>query len=163
MKGVRDATAPRIGRRSPCRPACIASSRAGANISTISPAAAPTTPARASSFPNDPQSPEFWQAVRQAQGIVGPVPTDTIDALIDAYETAWPTLPRKLSDGTQEQYRRSLRVVRDAWGDLRAEALRPSHVQALWRRSADNAGQGEQRARRAAGHVPMGDAARASC
>jgi integrase len=82
-------------------------------------------------LPNDPRSPEFWQAIRQAQGIVGPVPTDTINALADAYETAWPTLPRKLSDATQEQYRRSLRVVRNAWGDLRADALRPSHVQAL--------------------------------
>jgi integrase len=82
-------------------------------------------------LPNDPQSPEFWQAVRQAQGIVGPVPTDTINALCDAYETAWPTLRRKLSDGTKEQYRRSLRVVRTAWGELRADALRPSHVQAL--------------------------------
>jgi integrase len=82
-------------------------------------------------LPNDPQTPEFWQAVRQAQGIVGPVPTDTINALCDAYETAWPALRRKLSDGTKEQYRRSLRVVRTAWGELRADALRPSHVQAL--------------------------------
>jgi integrase len=82
-------------------------------------------------LPRDPQSPEFWQAVRQAQGLVGPVATDTINALADAYETAWPTLPRKLSEGTAEQYRRSLRVVRRAWGDLRADLLRPSHVQAL--------------------------------
>jgi len=82
-------------------------------------------------LPNNPHSPEFWQAVRQAQGITGPVPTDTINALADAYETAWPTLPRKLSDATKEQYRRSLRVVRKAWGQLRADALRPSHVQAL--------------------------------
>jgi integrase len=82
-------------------------------------------------LPNDPQSPEFWQAIRQAQGIVGPVSSDTVNALADAYETAWPTLPRKLSDATKEQYRRSLRVVRAAWGDLRADALRPSHVQAL--------------------------------
>lgn len=82
-------------------------------------------------LPKDPHSPEFWQAVRQAQGITGPVPTDTVNALADAYETAWPTLPRKLSDATKEQYRRSLRVVRKAWGDLRANALRPSHVQAL--------------------------------
>jgi integrase len=40
-------------------------------------------------------------------------------------------LPRKLSPATQEQYRRSLGVVRKAWGELRAEALGPSHVQAL--------------------------------
>lgn len=83
------------------------------------------------SLPKDPQSPEFWQAVRQAQGIAGPIATDTIGALIDAYETAWPGLPRKLSNGTMEQYRRQLRVVRKMWGDLQAEALRPSHVQAL--------------------------------
>lgn len=82
-------------------------------------------------LPKDPHSPEFWQAVRQAQGLVGPVPTDTINALADAYETAWPTLPRKLSDATKEHYRRALKVVRAAWGDLRADALRPSHVQAL--------------------------------
>ena len=82
-------------------------------------------------LPDDPHSPEFWQAVRQAQGLVGPVQTDTIGALIDAYEVAWPGLPRKLADSTKEQYRRSLRVVRDAWGDLPADSLRPSHVQAL--------------------------------
>jgi len=82
-------------------------------------------------LPNDPHLPEFWAALRQAQGIVGHVPTDTIAALIDAYEMAWPTLPRKLSGSTQEQYRRSLSVVRNAWGNLRADALRPWHVQAL--------------------------------
>jgi hypothetical protein len=82
-------------------------------------------------LPNDPHSPEFWQAVRQAQGIVGPVPTDTIGALIDAYETAWPGLPRKLAPSTQEQYRRSLKVVRSTWGELPAASLRPAHVQAL--------------------------------
>jgi len=82
-------------------------------------------------LPSDPHSPEFWNAIRQAQGIVGPVPTDTINALADAYEAGWPMLRRKLSEATKEQYRRSLRVVRAAWGDLRSEALRPSHVQAL--------------------------------
>lgn len=82
-------------------------------------------------LPDDPQSPEFWQAVRQAQGIVGPVATDTIGALCGAYETAWPGLPRKLADSTMEKYKQSLRVVREAWGNLQAESLRPSHVQAL--------------------------------
>jgi hypothetical protein len=82
-------------------------------------------------LPNDPQSPEFWQAIRQAQGITGLVPTDTINALADAYVVAWPMLRRKLSEGTREQYGRSLRVVRAAWGDLPAESLRPVYVQAL--------------------------------
>lgn len=82
-------------------------------------------------LPNDPTSPEFWNAIRQAQGIVGPVPVDTIGALIDAYQMAWPGLPRKLSKGTEAQYRRYLKVVREAWGDLPARSLRPSHVQFL--------------------------------
>lgn len=82
-------------------------------------------------LPNDPQSPEFWSAVRQAQGIVGPVPTDTINALADAYVLGWPALPRKLAPSTQEHYLRHLRIVREIWGNLPAEQLRPSHVQAL--------------------------------
>ncbi|MBY8974632.1 integrase [Rhodobacteraceae bacterium NNCM2] len=85
-------------------------------------------------LPNDPQTPEFWHAVRQAQGAVGPTPTDTIGALIDAYECAWPTMQRKLSKGTQDQYRRNLKPVREAWGDLPSFELRPRHVDALIRK-----------------------------
>jgi integrase len=97
-------------------------------------------PGPRSALPKDRRAPEFWQAIRQAQGIVGPVPTDTINALADAYETAWPTLPRKLSEATKETYRRSLLVIRKAWGDLRAAALRPSHVQALMERLSSTPG-----------------------
>ncbi|UMA65699.1 integrase [Roseivivax marinus] len=82
-------------------------------------------------LPNDPTTPEFWNAVRQAQGLTGPTPTDTIGALADAYEAAWPTLQRKLTQGTQDQYRRHLEYVRTAWGDLPARDLRPKHVNAL--------------------------------
>ncbi|MFQ8432507.1 tyrosine-type recombinase/integrase [Amaricoccus sp. W119] len=85
-------------------------------------------------LPNDPQTPEFWQAYRQARGISGlPVP-NTINALIDTYELAWPTLQRKLSKGTQEQYRRNLKPIRKAWGHLPASSLRPSHVDKLIRK-----------------------------
>ena len=82
-------------------------------------------------LPDDPYSPEFWEAIRQAQGIVGVVPLGTVNALADAWETAWSTLPHKLSPATQAQYRSSIRVVRQAWGNLKVEALRPSHVLAL--------------------------------
>lgn len=82
-------------------------------------------------LPSDPHSPEFWIAVRQAQGLGGILQADTIGALADAYEAAWPTLPRKLSQGTKTKYKASLTVVRKAWGSLPAEGLRPSHVQAL--------------------------------
>lgn len=92
-------------------------------------------------LPDDPQTPEFWNAVRQAQGTFGPTPTDTVGALIDAYQAAWPTLQRKLSKGTQDQYRRYLKPVRKAWGDLPADSLRPKHVDALIRKvGADTPG-----------------------
>lgn len=52
-------------------------------------------------LPDDPQAPEFWSAVRQAQGTFGPTATDTIGALIDAFEVSWQTRQRKISRGTQ--------------------------------------------------------------
>jgi integrase len=84
-------------------------------------------------LPRDPHSPEFWMALRQAQGIVGPVATDTVNALIDAYITAWPTLPKKLTESSQYQYKKSLKVARKAWGDLKHEGLRPMHMHAMMR------------------------------
>jgi integrase len=85
-------------------------------------------------LPNDPTTPEFWHAVRQAQGATGPTATDTIGALIDAYECSWPSLQRQLSEGTKTQYKRNLKPIRKAWGDLPAEDLRPKHVDALIRK-----------------------------
>jgi hypothetical protein len=82
-------------------------------------------------LPSDPQSPEFWTALRQAQGIVGPVATDTVNALIDGYITAWPRLPKKLSEATQRQYRRYLKLASRAWGELKADCLRPAHMRAM--------------------------------
>jgi integrase len=80
-------------------------------------------------LPNDPHAPEFWQAIRQAQGIVGPVPNDTVGALIDGYLTSPPFLG--VSAGTQYQYRRGLEVARRAWGALAAAGLRPVHIQGV--------------------------------
>lgn len=85
-------------------------------------------------LPDDPQTPEFWNAVRQAQGAFGPTATDTIGALIDAFEVSWQTRQRKISKGTQEHYRRYLKPARKAWGDLPARELRPRHVDALIRK-----------------------------
>lgn len=80
-------------------------------------------------LPNDPHSPEFWNAIRQAQGLTGAVPTDTVGALIDAY-LASPALA-KLATDSQALYRRSLKIAATAWGSLPAAGLRPSHVQAM--------------------------------
>jgi integrase len=82
-------------------------------------------------LPNDPQSAEFWNAVRQAQGIAGPVATDTVNALIDSFIAAWPTLPKPLAPSTQYTYRRHLGVARKAWGELQAKGLRAAHVRTM--------------------------------
>lgn len=85
-------------------------------------------------LPNNPQTPEFWNAVRQAQGAFGPTSVDTINALIDAFEVSWATRQRILSAGTLRQYRRYLKPARNAWGDLPARELRPRHVDAMIRK-----------------------------
>ena len=82
-------------------------------------------------LPDDPQSPAFWSAIRQAQGMGEDQLPETTSAMIAAYIAAWPSLPRKLSEGTQDQYRRYLKPVERAWGNLRARDIRPKHVQAL--------------------------------
>src|SRR5262245_14044635 len=82
-------------------------------------------------LPDDPHSPEFWTALRQAQGIAPTARTDTVNALVDAFEAAWPTLSKPLSDRTQYLYRRSLKITREAWGELAADGLEPTHVQSM--------------------------------
>mgnify|MGYP000041150576 CR=1 FL=1 len=44
------------------------------------------------------------------------------------------TRQKKISEGTQAQYRRYLKPVRKAWGDLSERDLRPRHVDALIRK-----------------------------
>lgn len=80
-------------------------------------------------LPDDPRTPEFWATVRQLEGVEER--TDTISGLIDAYIASWPTARRRITPATQEQYRRYLGVVRDIWGNLPAEDLRPADVEAL--------------------------------
>ena len=91
-------------------------------------------------LPNDPHGPEFWSALRQAQGITGPVATDNVDALIDSYIAAWPTLPEKLANGTQRLYLRNLNRARALWGKLPAKGLRPVHVRAVMRQLSETPG-----------------------
>lgn len=81
-------------------------------------------------LPNDPHSPEFWNAIRQAQGVVGAVPVDTFGAVLDAYLEFIKT-SGTIAAGTYDQYQRALRIARKAWGNLPAKGLRPVHVQAV--------------------------------
>lgn len=80
-------------------------------------------------LPSDPHAPEFWQAIRQAQGVSGVEPRHTVNALIDAYET-WDGFAL-LAEGTQYRYKRMLKIAREAWGSLPSDGLRPVHVQAV--------------------------------
>lgn len=80
-------------------------------------------------LPNDPHAPEFWNAIRQAQGICGPVSGGTIDALIDAYLCS--AKFELLTKESQYRYKRSLQIARDAWGSLSKDQLRPSHIRAV--------------------------------
>lgn len=81
-------------------------------------------------LPNDPHSPEFWNAIRQAQGIVGSTPVDTFGAMLDGYLEFIRT-SGTITAGTLDQYERALRTARNAWGDLPSKGLRPVHVQAI--------------------------------
>ena len=78
-------------------------------------------------LPSDPQSPEFWTALRQAQGVGGDgdgaVPTDTVGALIDAFEEDWPKLRRKIAEETWPK-----------------KGLRPSHVRQAMEKLAETPG-----------------------
>lgn len=89
-------------------------------------------------LPDDPYTPEFMTALRQAQGLTGnTTPTDTVSALIDAYIADWPKLRRPLAESTQKQYRRQLENARERWGELLARGLKPLHVRdAVDRRAA---------------------------
>ena len=80
-------------------------------------------------LPSDPHSPEFWAAIRQAQGLPAISATNTVGGLIDAYLKS-PAVTR-LAESTQYQYRRHLEIARKAWGALSSAGVRPVHVQAV--------------------------------
>lgn len=80
-------------------------------------------------LPNDPHAPEFWTAIRQAQGLATGQTDGSLNTLIDQY-LEWEGFKR-LAPGSQYQYRRSLDIARKAWGNLPADGLRPKHVQIM--------------------------------
>jgi hypothetical protein len=89
-------------------------------------------------LPGDPHSPEFWAAVRQAQGLIAAASADTLAAVLDLYLTSPKFLG--LGEGTQDQYRRALRLARDAWGALQIGGLRPIHIRTAMDRLAATPG-----------------------
>lgn len=79
-------------------------------------------------LPNDPHTPEFWVAIRKAQGFEA-IAAPTFAAICDLFETS--AHFSTLADTTKDKYRRSLIPARKAWGDLPATGLRPVHVRTL--------------------------------
>lgn len=89
-------------------------------------------------LPNDPQSPEFWTALRKAQGLEGGPAILTFGAVADLYERSGQFAA--LSKGSKAQYRRGLKIACAAWGQLPAEGVRPVHVRALLDGMSDRTG-----------------------
>jgi integrase len=64
-------------------------------------------------------------ALREAQGVSQVAPSNTVAAAIDVYlETA----AKSVGAETLYNYGRSLRIARDAWGQLPIAGVRPAHV-----------------------------------
>lgn len=93
-------------------------------------------------LPRDTQAPEFWIALRKAQGLQGAATEPeivTFGAVCDMF-LAWMATTTELAESTKAQYRLGLAKARRAWNALPADGLRPVHVQALMDKMADTPG-----------------------
>lgn len=79
-------------------------------------------------LPKDPTSPEFWVALREAQGIAAPTVV-TLGHIIDLYEVSPQFL--KLGEGTKSLYRRQFKIARAGFGKTAAEKIRPSTIRGV--------------------------------
>jgi integrase len=91
-------------------------------------------------LPNNPHTPEFWIAVREAQGLERTGAETTFAAVCDLYETSKQF--GALAPTSRDKYRRSLKPARAAWGDLPATGLRPVHIRTLLDEFGDRPGTG---------------------
>jgi integrase len=84
-------------------------------------------------LPNDPHSPEFWTAIRQAQGLGVGANDGTVKAVTDLFieHCENRVAAGDLTDGTLIQYRSAIKIACNAWADLQAKGLRPVHVQTI--------------------------------
>jgi integrase len=88
-------------------------------------------------LPNDPQSPEFWQALRAAQGVSAVEFADIVNAAIDGYLDS---VRSSVSADTLKNYRRFLKPAREAWGALPIAGIRPVHVATIMKGLATTPG-----------------------
>lgn len=90
-------------------------------------------------LPKDPTDPAFWVALREAQGGSGVPVVKTFGDVIDLYLTSQAFLS-KIGKGTQEIYRRELKVARAGFGDRPASEMRPSLIREVMEGLADRPG-----------------------
>lgn len=90
-------------------------------------------------LPDDPTSPEFWVALREAQGRGGAPLVMTLGDVIDRFLIS-PAFLTKISAGTQTIYRRELAVARAGFGDKPASEMRPSLIREVVEGLADRPG-----------------------
>lgn len=83
---------------------------------------------------HDPQTPEFWAALRDAQGKSSLPQTNTVSLTIDQYLAV---TAKTITPITLYHYGRSLSFAKKAWGDLPVEGIRPAHVKELMEAMAD--------------------------
>jgi integrase len=76
-------------------------------------------------LPDDPHKPEFWQALREAQGASQVEVVGTVNAAIDGYLAS---AANTVGEETLYNYGRSLSIARTAWGKLPIAGVRPAHV-----------------------------------
>lgn len=84
-----------------------------------------TAPGPRTRISHEPQSPEFWRALRQAQGLNQVEASNTVGAAIDGYLAS---AANSVGEETLYNYRRSLEIAREAWGPLPIAGVRPAHV-----------------------------------
>jgi integrase len=84
-----------------------------------------TAPGPRVRLPDDSQSPEFWRALRDAQGVSHVEATNTMDAAITGYLAS---AANSVGEETLYNYTRSLSIARTAWGTLPIAGVRPAHV-----------------------------------
>jgi hypothetical protein len=76
----------------------------------------------------DPQTPEFWAALMEAQGKSKLPQTNTVSFIIDQYLAV---AGKTITPITLYHYGRSLSFAKKAWGNLPVSGIRPSHVKEL--------------------------------
>jgi integrase len=88
-------------------------------------------------LPADSQTPEFWVALREAQSGSTAAVT-TFGMVLDLYLTSPAFLG--LGEGTRDQYTRQIKTARAGFGNLPADAMRPSLIMGVLDGLADRPG-----------------------